>query len=89
MKPKAIIFDEVTSALDPELISGVLQTMEMISKKGMTMIVITHEMNFAKRCADRFVFMEKGEIVEQGTIEEMVIGHPRNVRTQTFINSLK
>jgi len=86
MHPKAIIFDEVTSALDPELISGVLETMEMISNKGMTMIVITHEMSFARRCADRFIFMEKGRIAEQGSLKEME--DPKNKRTLAFLSSL-
>jgi len=87
MKPKVIIFDEVTSALDPELISGVLETMEIISNKGMAMIVITHEMSFAKRCADRFIFMEDGRIAEQGSLEEME-NDPRNKRTLAFLSSL-
>jgi ABC-type polar amino acid transport system ATPase subunit len=87
MNPKAIVFDEVTSALDPELISDVLETMEIISNKGMTMIVITHEMSFARRCADRFIFMEEGRIAEQGSLEEME-NDPKNKRTLAFLSSL-
>jgi general L-amino acid transport system ATP-binding protein len=67
MKPKIILFDEPTSALDPEMISGVLEVMEELALNGMTMICVTHEMGFARRVADRMVFMDKGEIVETGT----------------------
>ena len=75
MQPKAMLFDEPTSALDPEMINEVLEVMVRLAQQGMTMIVITHEMNFARRVADRVVFMADGQIVETGTPDEF-FDHP-------------
>ncbi len=76
MSPKAILFDEPTSALDPELVSGVLQLMTSLAESGTTMIVVTHEMKFAREVADRVIFMENGVIVADGPPEEL-FQHPR------------
>ena len=88
MKPKAMLFDEPTSALDPEMINEVLDVMVRLAKKGMTMIVVTHEMNFARRVADRIVFMADGQIVETGTPDEF-FDHPKTDRARDFLNSIK
>ena len=88
MKPKAMLFDEPTSALDPEMINEVLDVMVRLAKKGMTMIVVTHEMNFARRVADRVVFMADGQIVETGTPDEF-FDHPKTDRARDFLNSIK
>lgn len=88
MQPKAMLFDEPTSALDPEMINEVLEVMVRLAQKGMTMIVITHEMNFARRVADRVVFMADGQIVETGTPDEF-FDHPQTKRAQDFLNSIK
>lgn len=88
MQPKAMLFDEPTSALDPEMINEVLEVMVRLAQQGMTMIVITHEMNFARRVADRVVFMADGQIVETGTPDEF-FDHPQTKRTQDFLNSIK
>ena len=88
MQPKAMLFDEPTSALDPEMINEVLEVMVRLAQKGMTMIVITHEMNFARRVADRVVFMADGQIVETGTPDEF-FSHPQTKRAQDFLNSIK
>ena len=88
MHPKAMLFDEPTSALDPEMINEVLEVMVRLAQQGMTMIVITHEMNFARRVADRVVFMADGQIVETGTPDEF-FDHPKTQRAQDFLNSIK
>ena len=88
MQPKAMLFDEPTSALDPEMINEVLEVMVRLAQQGMTMIVITHEMNFARRVADRVVFMADGQIVETGTPDEF-FDHPQTKRAQDFLNSIK
>jgi ABC-type polar amino acid transport system ATPase subunit len=84
MEPKVLMFDEPTSALDPELIGEVLKVMEDLAHEGTTMIVVTHEMQFAREAADRVVFMEDGDIVEQGPPEQ-VLDDPRDPRTQQFL----
>jgi len=85
MDPKVLLFDEPTSALDPELVGEVLKVMKDLSKEDMTMVIVTHEMNFAKDVADQVIFMDQGVIVEQGTPEE-VFEHTKNKRTLQFLN---
>nr|WP_325265757.1 amino acid ABC transporter ATP-binding protein [uncultured Rhizobium sp.] len=85
IKPKLMLFDEPTSALDPELVGEVLATMRDLAKQGLTMIVVTHEISFAREAADRVVFMDGGVIVEQGKPED-VIGNPQHPRTQSFLS---
>lgn len=87
MRPKAILFDEVTSALDPELVGEVLAVMRRLASDGMTMVVVTHEMNFAREVADRVVFMAEGEIIEVGTPRELFHA-PRNDRTKRFLQNV-
>jgi len=87
MQPKAILFDEVTSALDPELVGEVLRVMRALADEGMTMIVVTHEMGFAREVADRVVFMADGRIVEEGKPAD-VFTAPRQPRTQDFLRSV-
>ena len=82
-----MLFDEPTSALDPEMVSEVLETMIELAKSGMTMICVTHEMGFARQVADRIIFMDGGEIVEQNTPEEF-FNNPQNERTKTFLNQI-
>ncbi|MEA4813157.1 MAG: amino acid ABC transporter ATP-binding protein [Anaerolineaceae bacterium] len=84
MDPEIMLFDEPTSALDPELIGEVLEVMRDLSKSGMTMLVVTHEMGFAREVADRIVFMEKGSIIEEGTPEDL-FEHPKFPRTREFL----
>ncbi|MER0484191.1 amino acid ABC transporter ATP-binding protein [Streptomyces sp. Edi2] len=84
MDPELMLFDEPTSALDPELVGDVLAVMRGLAQEGMTMLVVTHEMSFAREVADRVVFMDGGVIVEQGTPEQ-VVGAPRHERTRTFL----
>ena len=84
MDPHVILFDEVTSALDPELVKEVLDVMRELATEGMTMIVVTHEMGFARDVSDRVVFMDGGKIVEQGPPEQ-VLGNPQQPRTQKFL----
>ena len=84
MEPKVLLFDEPTSALDPELIGEVLRVMEDLAHSGTTMIVVTHEMHFAKEAADRVVFMEDGVIIEQGPPEQ-VLDDPRHEETTHFL----
>ena len=89
MHPNVLLFDEPTSALDPELVRGVLDVMrDLAENSGMTMIVVTHEMGFARDVADRVVFMEDGVVVEQG-LPEKVFDHPENARTAEFLGSIK
>lgn len=87
MQPKIMLFDEPTSALDPEMIAGVLDVMEGLARDGMTMIVVTHEMGFARRVADRVVFMDEGEIVEVATPEEFFTA-PKTDRAAQFLSQL-
>ena len=87
MKPKLMLFDEPTSALDPELVGEVLNVMRKLANDGMTMMVVTHEMGFAREVADRVVFMADGYIVERGPARQ-VIEHPQHQRTQAFLSSL-
>ena len=84
MDPRVMLFDEPTSALDPELIGEVLEVMRRLALEGMTMLVVTHEMGFAREVADRIVFMEKGFIVEEGSPDEM-FNHPKFDRTREFL----
>ena len=84
MRPKLMLFDEPTSALDPELVGEVLATMRELSATGLTMVVVTHEISFAREAADRVVFMDGGVVVEQGTPEQ-VIGNPQHERTRSFL----
>jgi polar amino acid transport system ATP-binding protein len=84
LKPKVILFDEPTSALDPELVEDVLNVMRDLRQRGMTMLVVTHEMAFAHAAADRVVFMDGGVVVEQGTAAD-IFEHPREARTQSFL----
>ena len=88
MHPKAILFDEPTSALDPEMIGEVLDVMTELARDGMTMVVVTHEMNFAKRVADRIIFMDGGRIIEENTPEEF-FAHPASQHAKDFLNSIK
>ena len=88
MHPKAMMFDEPTSALDPEMINEVLDVMVELARGGMTMVVVTHEMNFARRVADRVVFMADGQIVEEGTPAEF-FDHPKTKRARDFLDSIK
>ena len=88
MNPHVMLFDEATSALDPELVRDVLGVMRDLAREGMTMIVVTHEMGFARDVADRVVFMDDGVIVEQGTPEE-VFDHPKSERTKEFLGNIK
>lgn len=87
MNPDVMLFDEPTSALDPEMVGEVLAVMQDLAKKGMTMVVVTHEMGFAKEVADRVIFMADGIIQEEGTPEE-IFEHPQNSRTQDFLNKV-
>ncbi|MFJ7738229.1 amino acid ABC transporter ATP-binding protein [Lysinibacillus sp. NPDC097287] len=87
MKPKAILFDEPTSALDPEMVKEVLDVMKNLASEGMTMIVVTHEMGFAREVGDRVVFMDGGFIVEEGTPDEL-FGNPHNERTKAFLGKI-
>ena len=88
MHPKAMLFDEPTSALDPEMINEVLDVMVGLAKQGMTMVVVTHEMNFARRVADRVVFMADGQIIEQGAPDEF-FDHPQTARAKEFLDSIR
>lgn len=85
MNPDIILFDEPTSALDPEMVGEVLEVMKKLAEEGMTMIVVTHEMNFAKGVSNKVMFMDKGYVVESGTPDE-IFNHPKEERTKQFIN---
>jgi polar amino acid transport system ATP-binding protein/general L-amino acid transport system ATP-binding protein len=87
MEPRILLFDEPTSALDPEMIAEVLDVMSELASSGMTMIVVTHEMGFARRVADTMVFMDKGEIVEVGPPED-VFTAPKSKRFATFLQQI-
>ena len=87
MKPKIMLFDEPTSALDPEMVKEVLDTMVSLAADGMTMVCVTHEMNFARQVANRVVFMDQGQIVEMGTPSE-IFGSPKHERTKAFLHQV-
>ncbi len=87
MDPEVILFDEPTSALDPEMVGEVLAVMEQLAEDGMTMVVVTHEMGFARKVADRVLFMYDGVVLEEGTPEE-IFGNPKNERTKQFLQSV-
>lgn len=88
MEPEVMLFDEPTSALDPELVSGVLNVMKELAEEGMTMVVVTHEMRFAREAADEVIFMDQGVIVEQGRPEEL-FGDPKHGRTRQFLQLIQ
>ena len=88
LEPRVMLFDEPTSALDPELVGGVLAVMRELREDGMTMVVVSHEMSFARAAADRVVFMADGEILEQGTPTEL-FGAPRHERLRAFISQIE
>ncbi len=87
MQPKLMLFDEVTSALDPELVREVLDVMKQLARDGMTMVVVTHEMGFAREVADRVIFMDEGRIVEQGKPAD-IFDRPQNQRTREFLGKI-
>lgn len=87
MKPEIMLFDEPTSALDPEMVSEVLDVMKTLAKEGMTMVVVTHEMGFAKEVADRIIFMDNGQIVEEGDPAEFY-NNPKEERARTFLSRI-
>ena len=87
MNPKVMLFDEPTSALDPEMIAEVLEVMEELAKEGMTMVVVTHEMGFARRVASCVIFMDNGEVVESN-VPEQFFKNPKNARTKEFLNQI-
>lgn len=87
MEPDIMLFDEPTSALDPELVGEVLNVMNNLAKEGMTMVIVTHEMGFAKEVADKVIFMDGGKIVEQGSPEEL-FNNPKEERTKMFLNKV-
>ena len=87
MKPKLMLFDEPTSALDPEMVGEVLDVMKQLAQEGMTMVVVTHEMGFAREVGDRVLFMADGKIVEQNTPAE-IFSHPREERTKAFLSKV-
>ncbi|MBQ1510945.1 MAG: amino acid ABC transporter ATP-binding protein [Selenomonadaceae bacterium] len=87
MRPKVMLFDEPTSALDPEMVGEVLDVMRSLAESGMTMVVVTHEMGFAREVGDRLLFVDEGRIIEQGTPKE-VFEHPREERTKLFLSKV-
>ncbi|EOT2986804.1 amino acid ABC transporter ATP-binding protein [Clostridium perfringens] len=87
MEPDVMLFDEPTSALDPEMVGEVLVVMKSLAKDGMTMVVVTHEMGFAKEVGDRILFMDEGRIIEEGTPEE-IFQNPKNSRTKDFLSKV-
>ncbi len=87
MDPEIMLFDEPTSALDPELVGEVLAVMKQLAEDGMTMVVVTHEMGFAREVADRVVFMANSQILEEGTPEEL-FSNPKNEKCRAFLNSI-
>ena len=87
MKPKVMLFDEPTSALDPEMVNEVLDVMKALAKEGMTMVVVTHEMGFAREVGDRLLFVDEGRIIEQGD-PEAVFKHPQEERTKLFLSKV-
>ena len=87
MEPEVMLFDEPTSALDPEMVGEVLDVMKRLAKDGMTMVVVTHEMGFAREVADRVLFMDEGQIVEEGTPDQ-IFSAPQQQRTKDFLNKV-
>ena len=87
MDPEIMLFDEPTSALDPEMVGEVLNVMKDLADNGMTMIIVTHEMGFAREVADRVLFIDEGVVMEQGTPAE-IFGNPKNERTQNFLSKV-
>ncbi|MBO8137381.1 MAG: amino acid ABC transporter ATP-binding protein [Desulfotomaculum sp.] len=87
MRPKIMLFDEPTSALDPEMVGEVLAVMKQLAREGMTMVVVTHEMGFAREVGDRVIFMDNGQIVEEGTPKE-IFSNAQNPRTQSFLSKI-
>ncbi|MFR9296465.1 MAG: amino acid ABC transporter ATP-binding protein, partial [Aedoeadaptatus pacaensis] len=87
MEPQVMLFDEPTSALDPEMVGEVLDVMQQLAKEGMTMVVVTHEMGFAREVGDRILFLDEGYLLEEGTPEE-VFGHPKETRTKEFLDKV-
>jgi glutamine transport system ATP-binding protein len=87
MNPKILLFDEPTSALDPEMVGEVLDVMKRLAKEGMTMVVVTHEMGFAREVSDRVLFMDQGYIMEEGKPDE-IFGNPQNERTRNFLSKV-
>ena len=87
MEPDVMLFDEPTSALDPEMVGEVLEVMKTLAREGMTMVVVTHEMGFAREVGDRVIFMDGGQILEEGTPDQ-IFNHPQNPRTQEFLSKL-
>ena len=87
MKPKVMLFDEPTSALDPEMVGEVLGVMKQLAQEGMTMVVVTHEMGFAREVGDRVIFMDGGVVVEEGNPEE-IFGNPQHERTKSFLSKI-
>jgi ABC-type polar amino acid transport system ATPase subunit len=87
MTPRIMLFDEPTSALDPEMVKEVLDTMVDLAREGMTMLCVTHEMGFARAVADRVIFMDQGQIIEEGP-PDTFFGNPRNERTRAFLQQI-
>ena len=87
MRPRLLLFDEPTSALDPEMTQEVLRTIQGLAREGVTMVIVTHEMSFARRISDRVVVMEDGLIIEQGPATD-IFSDPENVRTRAFLASM-
>ena len=87
MEPEVMLFDEPTSALDPEMVGEVLNVMKKLAEEGMTMVIVTHEMGFAREVADRVLFIDQGVVMEQGTPEEL-FGSPKNERTKSFLSKV-
>ena len=87
MQPKILLFDEVTAALDPEMVGEVLEVMKELAENGMTMVIVTHEMGFAREAADRVFFMDQGYVMEQGTPDQ-IFNNPQNERTKSFLSKV-
>ncbi|MDD3384059.1 MAG: AAA family ATPase, partial [Bacilli bacterium] len=87
LKPKVILFDEPTSALDPEMVKEVLQVIKNLAKENITLIIVTHEMGFAKEIADRIIFMDEGKILEENIPQEL-FANPKNERLKNFLNAI-
>ncbi len=87
MEPEIMLFDEATSALDPELVKGVLNLMADLCQRGMTMVVVTHEMGFARKVADQVVFMDEGEVIESGPPEDL-FNYPKSGRLRRFLDEV-
>jgi polar amino acid transport system ATP-binding protein len=87
MVPKVMLFDEATSALDPEMVGEVLEVMKTLAQEGMTMVVVTHEMGFAREVGDRVIFMDEGRTVEEGAVEQ-IFSNPQQERTKQFFSQI-